>query len=85
MDPIDDTIAWEQYPNYRTWFNKLWLSEKLGYQCGPAGVGVPKKGNYIVRPIYNLMGMGLDAKIMYLDPNFMFIIPPKRNSFACLC
>ena len=70
MDPIDDTTAWEQYPNYRTWFNKLWLSEKLGYQCGPAGVCVPQKGHYIVRPIYNLMGMGLDARVMYLDPDF---------------
>ena len=24
------------------------MSEKLGYRCGPAGVCVPKKGNYIV-------------------------------------
>ena len=70
MNCLDDTDLWVELPNYRIWFNKLWLSEKLGYQCGPAGVPVPKKGNYIVRPIYNLQGMGLDAKIMLLDPDF---------------
>ena len=46
------------------------MSDKLDYNCGPAGVSVPQKGNYIVRPIYNLQGMGLDAKIMFLDPDY---------------
>ena len=50
---------------------------KLGYKCGPAGVQVPCSGEYIVRPIYNLMGMSLGAKIMHLRPDFVHCqIPP---------
>ena len=66
MDLVNDVDAWSKYPRYTSWYNKLWLSERLGYKCGPAGVPVPVKGTYIVRPIYNLLGMGLGAKYMFL-------------------
>jgi len=62
----DDVSAWHAYPQHHQWFNKLWLSEHLGYVCGPGGVAVPKDGMYIVRPIYNLRGMGLGAQLKYL-------------------
>jgi hypothetical protein len=46
--------------------DKLILSKKLGYKCGPAGMA-PTPGNYIVRPIMNLKMMSVGARIEYLD------------------
>jgi len=46
--------------------DKLILSKKLGYVCGPAGV-VPPPGKYIVRPIMNLRMMSVGARIQCLD------------------
>lgn len=48
-------------------YNKLQLSKMLGYKCGPAGVNVPKPGNYIVRPAINFVGLGLGAHFMWLQ------------------
>ena len=46
--------------------DKLILSKKLGYNCGPAGIDVPKAGDYIVRPVLNAKGLGLGAEKMHL-------------------
>ena len=46
--------------------DKLILSKKLGYTCGPAGIP-PVPGEYIVRPIINLKSMSAGAAIQYLD------------------
>lgn len=46
--------------------DKLILSKKLGYVCGPKGASVPRPGNYIVRPCSNFMGMGLGAEIRFI-------------------
>ncbi len=72
----NDVDAWNKYPQHRKYFNKLWLSERLGYCCGPGGVPVPMLNNYIVRPIYNLRGMGLNASIQRLDPSDLTSVPP---------
>ena len=71
----EDICAWQKYPEYRSWFNKLWISNKLGYKCGPAGVPVPEKGLYAIRPIYNLRGMGVGAYIEELSPEKTDTIP----------
>ena len=47
--------------------DKLILSKKLGYTCGPAGIAPPVPGEYIVRPIINLRSMSIGATIQYLD------------------
>lgn len=47
--------------------DKLILSKKLGYLCGPAGIAPPVPGNYVVRPIMNLKMMSVGARIQYLD------------------
>lgn len=44
-------------------YNKLFLSRRLGYLCGPSGVSVPKSDFYIVRPSINLLGMSRMARI----------------------
>ncbi len=62
MKKIDeDYEAWARFPHHRWIFNKLELSMKLGYNCGPACVPVNRNGMYVVRPIYNLYGMGVGA------------------------
>ena len=43
---MQDKHAWLIYPDHRNLFNKLELSLRLGYTCGPAGVDVPKSGMY---------------------------------------
>ena len=48
-------------------YDKLILSKKLGYMCGPVGIDVPKSGWYIVRPIMNLMGLGFGAEKVWID------------------
>lgn len=44
-------------------YNKLQVSRVLGYECGPAGLVVPKPDFYIVRPCINFMGMGRHARL----------------------
>lgn len=62
-----DSDAWQKYPQHRWVFNKLTLSLKLGYNAGPAGLMVPNEGDYIIRPVYNLSGMGVNARREYLN------------------
>jgi hypothetical protein len=47
--------------------DKLILSKKLGYKCGPAGIPPITPGEYIVRPIVNLKSMSVGATTQYLD------------------
>jgi len=64
----DDDQVWPELERDDLWvYDKLILSRKLGYQCGPADIDVPQPGNYIVRPITNLVGLGLGAKKMWLE------------------
>jgi hypothetical protein len=56
-------------------FDKSILSRKLGFKCGPAGVPVPKPGNYIVRPCVNLEGMGKGASIKHIKDSSWDIVP----------
>ena len=66
LHPRKDEEAWETYPHLRSYFNKLDLALKLEYSAGPAGTPVPKDGNYIIRPIYNLAGLSAHTKILEL-------------------
>ena len=62
-----DLKAWKAYPHLRCFYNKLYVAELFGYQCGPSGVEPPCPDDYIVRPIINMAGMGCNARIQYLD------------------
>ena len=68
----EDFQAWDAYPQHRWVFNKLEVALKLGYRAGPACVPLPKTKNTlfkaIVRPIYNLYGMGISAKVKTFRP-----------------
>lgn len=56
-------------------FDKLILSRRLGYVCGPAGVPVPQAGVYIVRPVTNLQGMGRGASLQHLESSTNHLEP----------
>lgn len=71
-----DQQAWDAYPHHHNWFNKLYVSEKLGYKCGPGGTLPNEAGHYIVRPIYNLRGMGIETSLQYLDSTSYDKVPP---------
>ena len=63
FEPPSERVEWNQIHPDDLWvYNKLILSTKLGYDCGPAGMNVPQSGEYIVRPNMNLMGMGISAR-----------------------
>lgn len=61
-----DAESWMTCLDDDLWiFDKLILSRKLGYVCGPAGAPIPDHGIYIVRPITNIDGMGRGAYTRY--------------------
>ena len=63
---MEDDDTYKKYPHHRKWFNKLYIAELFGYKCGPAGVDIPEDGTYVIRPIYNLSGMGVGAHVKAL-------------------
>lgn len=73
---MNDIQAYKAYPHLRHWYNKLWLSEQLGYNCGPASIAPEQSGLYIVRPIMNLSGMGVGAKKIWIDAGDHTKVPP---------
>ena len=60
-------------PNHMWVLDKLILSKKLGYKCGPIGIDVPTPGWYIVRPCVNAMGLGLGAEKVWLEEETMHL------------
>lgn len=71
-----DEDTWIKYPQYRIWHNKLWLADQLGYKCGPCGVFVPEDNYYVVRPVINISGYGVNAKLEYITKDEYFTAPP---------
>lgn len=61
-------------------YNKLQLSQVLGYTCGPAGLEVPKPGFYVIRPAINFMGMGRYSRVEEIRKSTEHIHP---GSFWC--
>lgn len=71
---MNDSDFWEFVDVDDLWlFDKLILSKKLGYDCGPAGVLPKVEGQYIVRPCVNYRMMGRGAKFMHLNTKNDFI------------
>lgn len=65
---MDDCDVWNFIDGEDAWiYDKLILSKRLGYYCGPAGVAPELSGEYIVRPISNYRMMGRGSSIMHID------------------
>ena len=64
---MHDSDTWLLYPQHHLWFNKLYLAEIEGYSCGPSGIAPTVSAEYVIKPIYNLLGMGLGARVDYIE------------------
>ena len=71
-----DGEAWQAYPKLRWVYDRLRLSQALGYECGPAGTLPPRRGTWFVKPIINLNGMGIDAGTQAYDGGASFPVRP---------
>lgn len=82
--PIEDrennisNLEWNQIHQKDLWiYNKLDLSNRLGYLCGPVGVDVPVPNYYIVRPTINFCGMGRFSRIEYIEKSTDHLHPAE--------
>ncbi len=74
----DPTDEWRAIHEEDLWvYNKLILSRRLGYICGPTGCSVPYSGHYIVRPSINLLGMGRFSRIEWIESNTDHLHPSE--------
>ncbi len=65
---LDGNDEWNNIHSSDLWiYNKLFLSRVLGYTCGPIGTTVPKPDFYIVRPSFNLLGMGRFSRKEWIE------------------
>lgn len=71
-----DADAWERWPHHRGWFNRLDLAMRLGHNAGPCGTAPAISGDFVVRPIYNLSGMGVGARIVRATAGDHSLAPP---------
>ena len=70
VDQIGDPDIWDTIDPDDLWiYDKLIVSRKLGYVCGPAGVPPPVTGRYIVRPCVNFRMMSAGAEFINLTPD----------------
>jgi len=77
-DRYSTEYEWVSTHSYDLWvYNKLQVSRVLGYECGPAGLAVPRPDFYIVRPCINFMGMSRHARIEYLEGDTEHIHPAE--------
>lgn len=62
-------------PDHLWLYDKLILSSKLGYICGPVGSSVPKPDYYIIRPVVNFIGLGMGASIQWIEDSTDYLPP----------
>jgi len=78
MYHLDGNDEWKNIHSSDLWvYNKLFLSRRLGYTCGPVGTTVPKPDFYIVRPSFNLLGMGRFARFEWIEKHTDYIHPSE--------
>jgi hypothetical protein len=78
MYSLDSHDEWNIIHHEDLWiYNKLFLSRVLGYTCGPSGVQVPKPDFYIIRPSFNIMGMGRFYRKEWIEVNTDYIHPSE--------
>lgn len=69
-----EDILWKNIDPDDIWvMDKLILSRKLGYKCGPTGTDVPDPGWYVVRPCVNALGLGLGTEKVWLEEETMHL------------
>ena len=57
---------WNRILPHHLWiYNKLFLSRRLGYTCGPMGLEVPKPGFYVISPCTCLLEC--QSRVEYIE------------------
>ena len=64
---MDDIAYRAAHREDRGTFNKLEVGMRAGWVCGPCGEAVPQDGEYIIRPVMNVHGMGRGAWAEHLE------------------
>lgn len=78
MYHLDGNDEWNNIHASDLWaYNKLFLSRMLGYNCGPIGTTVPKSDFYIIRPSFNLLGLGRFARKEWIEKYTDYIHPAE--------
>lgn len=68
MNLSAEDLVWKTIDPDDMWvLDKLILSTKLGYNCGPVGLDVNKPNYYIVRPCVNMIGLGLGTQKIWIE------------------
>ena len=68
VEDCAENLVWVNVDPDNIWvMDKLILSRKLGYVCGPVGMDVPTPGYYMVRPCVNALGLGLGAQKVWIE------------------
>ncbi|MDB4490267.1 hypothetical protein N9045_01990 [bacterium] len=63
-----EQLAWQTTKTKHQWiFNKLTIAQTANIIAGPNGIPVPKPGKYIVRPIINPLGLGLQTQTIHIQ------------------
>ena len=76
MNQLDYDNEYYNLSHDELWvYNKLQLSNVLGYNCGPVGVRVKRPGTYIVRPAINFVGLCMGAQFVHIE-EFTDHLPP---------
>lgn len=61
MIPTEDGDAWRWYPKHRWIYNKLYIAESQGFDCGPHGIDPPAFPVFS-KPVFNMRGMGTGSR-----------------------
>jgi hypothetical protein len=68
MSDTAEDLVWQTIDPDDIWaLDKLILSRKLYYNCGPVGLDVSRPGYYIIRPCVNMQGLGLGTQRVWLE------------------
>jgi hypothetical protein len=80
--PKDDADAWIMYPKYNFLYNKMFICKFQDIKFDPMPI-YPNKYPVVIKPIINLMGMGLNAIKINNDKEFLKHI--DNNHFWSEC
>jgi|TARA_B100000073_G_scaffold45158_1_gene33475 hypothetical protein len=73
---LEERELYRKLPHLHNWWNKLYVAETFGHLCGPGGTEIPETREYVIRPIYNLAGMGICTTIKTLEKGDITSVPP---------
>ena len=82
MEQSLEAKAWLNCNPKHLWiFDKLIVSRLSGHICGPRGIPVPEPGEYFVKPVTNIEGMGEKARKIYIEEKTTELLHP--GEFWC--